>query len=89
MFKSAFCFTVLSKIFSLKSNFLSVVRNDTLYLSYKRKLNILYDYKPLFDINIVVTSVSLSFMKTNRPLLKETMAGGIMVQKKQKTTCKI
>lgn len=54
----------------------------------ERKLNILYDYT-LFDINIVVTSVSLSFMKTNRPLLKETMAGGIMVQKKQKTTCKI
>lgn len=54
----------------------------------ERKLNILY-CKPLFDINIVVKSASVRFMKTNRPLLKEIVAGGIMVQNKQKTTCKI
>lgn len=40
----------------------------------------------LFVINIVVMSVSVSFLKANRLLLKEIIEGEIMVQNKPKVT---
>lgn len=85
LFKSAFHFTILNKTFSLKSKFLLVVRNGILHLR-ERKLNYC---ETLFDINIVVVPASISFMKTNRLLLKETMEGRIIAQNKPKTTYKI
>lgn len=49
----------------------------------------MYYCKTPFDINVVITPASVSAMKTNRSLLKEIMEGGIMVQKKPKTTYRI
>lgn len=55
LFKSVFYFIVLNKVFSLKSKFLLVVRNDISYLK-RKKIN--YYCKTQFDINIVVTPAS-------------------------------